>query len=201
MNQPKPKQTLEGQPCPCCEKGRFALVQIDHTEEIPDSKPLLLPGIWVEHCNQCGEILFPGETTRFIQARVAEEIEQLAPHQLEEIRERLGVERQDEMSEILGLGAKTYHKWENGSQFPTRSMCHYIRVLAEFPDAFQWLRQRAWRYNNRMAQVKLAEDFETIFPDLAACMHENHTFSRRTSTFDTRINPACGLMRVAFSSK
>ena len=40
------------------------------------------------------------------------------------------------MSEILGLGTKTYHKWESGAQFPTRSMSYYIRMLAEFPEAF-----------------------------------------------------------------
>jgi HTH-type transcriptional regulator / antitoxin MqsA len=198
MNAPKPKESLAGQTCPCCQQGHFALVQIDHTERVADDNPITVPGVWVERCDHCGEIVFPGETTRFIESAVAEQTEQLTAGELERIREDLGVDTQDEMSEILGLGLKTFHKWESGRQFPTRSMSHYLRVLAEFPDAFEWLCRRAWRQKNRLAEPESVTDWRAIFPDLAA---SESTQSFQRTARSRRSNPALGLTHVAFTSK
>jgi putative zinc finger/helix-turn-helix YgiT family protein len=200
MNAPKPKDTLAGQTCPNCEKGHFALVQTDYEEPVAEDNPISIPGVWVERCDHCGETVFPGETTRFIESAVAQQTEQLTPSELERIREDLGIATQDEMSEILGLGLKTYHKWESGKQFPTRSMSYYIRVLAEFPQAFDWLRRRGWRKANRIANLQPPEDLAAMFPDLAA----NPPPSMRITNpraHSPRINPACGLTRVAFTFK
>lgn len=145
MNAPKPTKTLAGKPCRDCGVGKFELVQITHLAKIPNDNPVTVADIWVDRCNHCGEILFPGETVQYIEMVVADSTEQLIGQELEQIRELLGVRRQDDMSEILGLGEKTFHKWESGSQVPTRSMSYYIRVLAEFPEAFEWLRARGWR--------------------------------------------------------
>lgn len=171
MNAPKPQQSLAGQTCPACRTGKFTLVQIDHTEDLAEDNPITIPGIWVDRCDHCGEIVFPGDTARFIESVVADQTEQLTPRELERIREDLGVATQDEMSTDLGLGLKSYHKWESGKQYPTRSMSYYIRVLAEFPQAFDWLRRRAWRQKNRLAQFQShpsQADFVLMFPDLPA---------------------------------
>jgi putative zinc finger/helix-turn-helix YgiT family protein len=150
MNAPKPTKTLAGKPCRECGEGKFELVQITHLAKIPNDNPVTVADIWVDRCNHCGETLFPGETVQYIESVVAEQTERLSGNELERIREDLGIERQDEMSEILGLGTKTYHKWESGAQFPTRSMSYYIRILAEFPQSFDWLRRRTWRNRNRV---------------------------------------------------
>jgi putative zinc finger/helix-turn-helix YgiT family protein len=203
MNAPRPSKTLAGQKCPICDNGKFQLVQINHTEEVASDNPIEIPGIWVDRCDHCGEIVFPGDTTRLIESIVAEHIEQLTPRELERIREDLSITRQDEMSEILGLGAKTYHKWESGAQFPTRSMSCYIRVLAEFPQAFDWLRLRAWRAKNRLSQPNAQPDLASMFPDL----HPRHIFiADRTLTVgqpstQKRPNPALGLTRTVFPVK
>jgi len=200
MNAPKPQQSLAGQTCPACRTGKFALAQIDHTEDLAEDNPITIPGIWVDRCDHCGEIVFPGDTTRFIESVVAEQTEQLTDREFERIREDLAVATQDEMSEILGLGLKTYHKWESGKQYPTRSMSYYIRVLAEFPEAFDWLRRRAWRQKNRLAQAAGQPDLAVMFPDLAA----NPPASARIATpraQSPRMNPARGLTRVVFSLK
>jgi putative zinc finger/helix-turn-helix YgiT family protein len=200
MNAPKPKESLAGQTCPCCQQGHFALVQIDYTEPVADDNPITVPGVWVERCDHCGEIVFPGETTRFIESVVAEQTEQLTSRELERIREDLGVATQDEMSEVLGLGLKTFHKWESGRQFPTRSMSYYIRVLADVPGAFDFLRRRAWRAKNRVTTPPAEADLAAMFPDLAA----NPPVSPRIANpraQSSRINPARGLTRVVFSLK
>ncbi|MCX6924118.1 MAG: hypothetical protein NT154_13045, partial [Verrucomicrobia bacterium] len=96
--------------------------------------------------------------------------------------------------------AKTYHKWESGAQFPTRSMSYYIRVLADVPGAFEFLRHRAWRQKNRIATPHAEADLAAMFPDLAA----NPPVSPRIANpraQSPRINPARGLTRVVFSLK
>jgi putative zinc finger/helix-turn-helix YgiT family protein len=203
MNAPNPRESLAGQTCPCCQQGRLSLVQTDYTESVAEDNPITIPGVWVERCDHCGETVFPGETTRFIEAVVAEQTEQLDPRELERIREDLGIQRQDEMSEILGLGAKTFHKWESGAQFPTRSMCCYIRVLAEFPDAFDWLRRRAWRDKNRLARLRGQADLATMFPDLAspATLVKPRNAPPNLQWSRERLNPALGLTRVVFPLK
>jgi DNA-binding XRE family transcriptional regulator len=66
---------------------------------------------------------------------------------MREMREQFGVD-QTEMSEALGLGGKTFHRWEKGSQYPSRSMGYYLRLLRQFPEAFEWLRSRRWKRRN-----------------------------------------------------
>ncbi len=204
MNAPKPSKSLAGQKCPVCETGRFELVQIAHTEKVAEDNPIAIPGVWVDRCDHCGEVLYPGDTTAFIESVVSEQTEQLAPRELERIREDLGVQRQDEMSEILGLGAKTFHKWERGAQFASRSMSYYIRVLAEFPQAFDWLRARAWRSKNRLAQPQAQTDFAAMFPDLAllgTVVERRGAAPLPSRSTQKRPNPARGLMRVTFGLK
>ena len=200
MNAPKPKESLAGQTCPCCQQGHFALVQIDHTERVAEDNPITVPGVWVERCEHCGETVFPGETTRFIESVVADETEQLTARELERIREDLGVATQDEMSEILGLGLKTYHKWESGRQFPTRSMSYYIRVLADVPGAFEYLRRRAWRAKNRVATPPAEADLAAMFPDLPANSPASSRLANPRAQ-SPRLNPARGLVAAVFSAK
>jgi putative zinc finger/helix-turn-helix YgiT family protein len=204
MNAPKPSNTLAGKTCRACGEGKFELVQITHFEKIPNDNPVTVADVWVDRCNHCGEILFPGETAQFIEMVVADSTEQLTSQDLEQIRELLGVRRQDDMSEILGLGEKTFHKWESGSQVPTRSMSYYIRVLAEFPEAFEWLKRRGWRGPNRIAKRDAEIDWSAIFPDLPEAPNRSRVSAEqvdRVTSFSSRRNPALGLSRVAFLVK
>ncbi len=171
MNAPKPTKSLAGTACRECGEGHFEFIQIDHIEKISNDNPVTVPGVWVNRCDHCGETVFPAISVKYIQSSVADQPEPLTGQELERIREELGVDRQDEMSEILGLGTKTYHKWESGAQFPTLSISYYIRMLAEFPEAFEWLRARSWRGRNRLKTAEkspLVIGAELMFPVLAA---------------------------------
>jgi putative zinc finger/helix-turn-helix YgiT family protein len=209
MNAPKPSTTLSGNTCRECGVGKFELVQITHIEKIPNDNPVTVADIWVERCNHCGEVIFPGETVCYIEAIVAEQTEQLKGEDLEQIREFLGVQRQDDMSEILGLGEKTFHKWESGSQVPTRSMSFYIRILAEFPEAFHWLKSRSWRAKNRVAISSTLTDWSAMFPDLPQQPSTESELglriSSRTLNSDPKSlrhgNPALGLISADFQTR
>jgi putative zinc finger/helix-turn-helix YgiT family protein len=197
MNQPKPRESLHGEKCPICGKGILQLVRTNYEYKHPDEPVVNVPDVWIECCDQCGEQIFPSETSQYIERFIAEQAEQLTPDELEEIRLALDVD-QTEMSQILGLGEKTFHRWENGTQFPNRSMCYYIRVLAQFPEAFEWLRERGWRRSNRVAPILAALDLASQFPDLADKLVAERG---RSPAVELSINPARGLTRVAFIRK
>ena len=164
MTQKKPTTTMEGEQCPFCAKGRLVLCQADHRVISPDEPEIVVAGVWVEKCDACNEMLFPSESSRYIEQALAQETEQLTPAQLEEIRKRLGVD-QTEMSKILGLGGRTYHRWEKGTQYPSRSMCCYIRILGKFPFAFEWLRDCGWRHEKATVTLSPQANSENSFPD------------------------------------
>src|SRR5262249_23522062 len=149
--------------CPACDTGHLREQRLDYTVTAGDGVKVVVPNLLVEVCDHCGEIVLSADAADRVDAAIAEQTDQLTPRELERIREDLDVD-QTEMSEVLGLGGKTYHRWEKGNQVPSRSMGYYLRVLAAFPEAFAWLRERAWKKQSRLAG--LAIDPAVAFPDL-----------------------------------
>ena len=135
--------------CPCCGEGSLHTLKRDFNAAIGDGEKLTVPNIEMDVCDRCGEEILPLESAREVEAAIADQTERLTPDELREIREQFDVD-QTEMSESLGLGNKTYHRWENGTQYPSRSMGYYLRVLREYPEAFKWLRSRQWRERNHV---------------------------------------------------
>lgn len=195
MTQEKPRESMEGESCPACSKGRLELEPIEYVYEDPDSPIVSVPGVWVERCPACGENFFPSASSQYIEDFLAALDDQLTPRELENIREDLGVD-QGQMGEILGLGDKTYHRWEKGTQFPSRSMSYYIRILASHPETFEWLRERNWRKSNRLAKFACHEDsipdFIAMFPDLSRTLVAGESMRKLG-------NPARGLLKVSFA--
>jgi hypothetical protein len=90
-------------------------------------------------------------------------------------------------------------------------MSYYIRVLADVPGAFEFLRRRAWRASNRVANPPAEADLVAMFPDLPSRFL---VFECKTTTQESppspaplgrigqrRPNPALGLTRVTFTHK
>jgi len=182
MSQTKPTDTMAGQECPFCAQGVFKSCQVDYKATTPDEPEIIVKGVWVEKCSSCGEMVFPPDSSDYIAQVIAEETEQLTPAQLKEIRERLGVD-QTQMSEILGLGDRTYHRWEKGTQYPSRSMCYYIRILGRFQTTFDWLKKREWRKEKATTKIMSRDEIEYRFPDY-------YRNIRPASVFEKDYNPA-----------
>lgn len=172
--------------CPTCDTGHFRPKRIDYTVTADDGLKANVPNLLVEICDHCGEIALSADAATAVDVAIAEQTEQLTVRELERIRDDLGVD-QTEMSEILGLGGKTYHRWEKGNQVPSRSMGYYLRILAEFPEAFAWLRSHGWRMQNRLTITAVTFDFSVAFPDLTA--NQNVPFTHEAP----RCNPAKAL--------
>jgi len=133
--------------CPCCGKGSLRALKREFVANIGDGQKLRIPDIEMEVCDKCGQEILSLESARAVDAAIAVHTERLTKKDLRAIREQFGVD-QTEMSEALGLGAKTFHRWEKGSQYPSRSMGYYLRLLREFPESFEWLRSRQWTRSN-----------------------------------------------------
>jgi transcriptional regulator with XRE-family HTH domain len=84
----------------------------------------------------------------------------MLPDEIRELRERLDL-TQDEICELLQIGAKTYSRWESGRARPSRSMnvllcglrdgvitVEYLRSLREGTD---WETVRSWRPRPRVS--------------------------------------------------
>ncbi|MDR3405899.1 MAG: type II toxin-antitoxin system MqsA family antitoxin [Chthoniobacter sp.] len=184
--------------CPACNTGHLQEKRIDYTVPIEDGLKVVIPNLLVEVCDHCGEMVLSADAADAVDAAIAEKTEQLGPGELERIREELQVD-QTEMSDILGLGAKTYHRWERGNQVPSRSMGYYLRVLAQFPKAFAWLKARGWRPENRLAAKAAQIDLENAFPNLYAYRTETTVVVQRNITMERSVasNPARALFRKA----
>jgi putative zinc finger/helix-turn-helix YgiT family protein len=176
--------------CPICGEGSLAKLKREYTADLGEGQKLRVPDVEMEVCDKCGEEILSLDATREIDAAIAEYTDRLSPEELTAIREQFGVDK-TEMSEVLGLGGKTYLRWEQGKQYPSRSMGYYLRVLREFPETFQWLRARGWRGRNRVttSEPLRLPDAQSRFPALASD-------SRRLELAMTRRhNPALALLK------
>lgn len=158
--------------CCSCDQGQYEEVFDRYEVTAADDVKIVIPRVRLLRCPSCGDEMLPPETQKQIDAAVAEQTEQLTAREIETIWERFNLD-QTQTSEVLGLGGKTFHRWLKGTQYPSRSMGYYLRVLAEFPEAFEWLKERGWRRHNRLAQLQSQKvQFELQFPDLAICTKE-----------------------------
>jgi putative zinc finger/helix-turn-helix YgiT family protein len=154
--------------CPTCESGHLQQVNRDYIAQLGEGQKLTVPNIAMEVCDQCHAEILSLETARKIDAAIAEYTDRLTPGELTAIRESFGVD-QTEMSEALGLGSKTYHRWEKGSQYPSRSLGYYLQILRAHPEVFAWLRARGWQAQDRLANrhQSLPVAMPSPFPVLA----------------------------------
>jgi HTH-type transcriptional regulator/antitoxin MqsA len=148
-------------PCPVCDSGRLLPKIGDYLTTLPGGEKLNVPDISFAACDHCGEQTISLTESRKVEEFVAEHLELISPAELRAIREKLGVD-QSEMSEALGLGAKTYHRWEKGNQIPSRSMGYYLRLLQKHPESFAWIRDRSWRRPDNVVNVNFRESFPSL---------------------------------------
>jgi len=115
--------------CPICDKGTLDSRQGEYVAEIKcgtEMKKLSVGNISWDECNTCGEKIFDDDAMRQISDARYEALGLLTPSELKEIRKKLGY-TQEQMAAFLGIGNKTYCRWENGTSIQTKSMDTLIR--------------------------------------------------------------------------
>ena len=122
--------------CDAC--GRGALVERHGTyihewpAEVSTTPSEFTESDWLE-CDFCGEQVLPGCLLRRIEARQLRLEGLLTPDEIKAIRAERS---QVEMARFIGVGDKTYSRWENGLSVQTKAMDTLIRAAALHPGLF-----------------------------------------------------------------
>jgi putative zinc finger/helix-turn-helix YgiT family protein len=115
--------------CPICDRGTLRPRQGEFVTEVRSGtarKELRIGNISWEECDACGEKIFDDDAMKKICDARYEAVGLLTPSELKEIRKKLGY-TQEQMAAFLGIGNKTYCRWENGTSIQTKSMDTLIR--------------------------------------------------------------------------
>lgn len=118
--------------CPECKQEQLVRKEGDYTTVYVDrqgrSRPLAVAGLTWLSCESCGEGVFDEQAMDAIETARRRALRLLTPEEIRTFRLRLG-RTQTEMSELLGIGAKTYCRWESGSFVQSEASDRYLRLL------------------------------------------------------------------------
>lgn len=127
--------------CPMCgelalssRNGEFRFVP---PKNIPGGE-MVVPGAeWLE-CGSCGKRILPPALDQALDRLRYERLGLLTPAEIKEVRERAGKSQAD-MAGLLGVGEKTYTRWESGRSIQNRSSDNLIRLADGHPEQFLYL--------------------------------------------------------------
>jgi len=101
-------------------------------------------------CGECGEEELPPELIARIEAERYRLEGLLSPAELKQVRSRVGLS-QREMARLLGVGEKTYTRWELGLSSQTKSMDNLVRLADQHPEVLLEIETR--RRPERRAEI------------------------------------------------
>lgn len=80
-----------------------------------------------DECTGCGELYLDHKARAVIERAQANAAELLSPEELRRIRKAIGTTHSG-MAKLLGVGEKSYIRWENGQSIQTRAIDNLIRL-------------------------------------------------------------------------
>jgi putative zinc finger/helix-turn-helix YgiT family protein len=118
--------------CPECKEeklvqktGEYETTYVDRNDQ---SHPLKVPGVtWLE-CVNCGETILDDRAMSAIESARRAVMGLLTPGEVRGFRTGLQ-KTQKAMSELLGIGEKTYCRWESNSYVQSEAFDRYLRLL------------------------------------------------------------------------
>jgi putative zinc finger/helix-turn-helix YgiT family protein len=118
--------------CPVCGKGVLHSIAGEFKTDFEDHRgarrELVVPDLRYEKCDACGEEIFDQDASNRISDGQRAALGLLSVDDIRGIRHVLG-RTQREMSELLGIGDKTYCRWESGTHFQSEAFDRYLRLL------------------------------------------------------------------------
>ena len=124
--------------CPICSRGqlfdvvdRFEAKYVDrrggeHSLSVPDVQRL--------RCDSCNEEILDDIATRQVENARRAAMGLLMPAEIRDLRSRFG-KTQVQMSRLLGVGEKTYCRWESGAFVQSVAFDNYMRLIRDVPEA------------------------------------------------------------------
>ncbi len=124
--------------CPICAKGQLVEQNDSYETKYLDrdglERSLILADVKRQQCDRCGEDILDDAATRRIEDARRAAMGLLSAVQIRELRSRFG-KTQVQMSKLLGVGEKTYCRWESGSFIQSVAFDNYLRLICDVPEA------------------------------------------------------------------
>jgi putative zinc finger/helix-turn-helix YgiT family protein len=124
--------------CPICGNQTLEHKQGEYRFEpplnIPRGTMTIRDAVW-DACSSCGEEILPDELTKAIEAEQYRRLGLLTPSEIRQVRQKTGLSAVD-LANLLGIGEKSYTRWENGRSMQNRSNDTLIRFLDKNAEAF-----------------------------------------------------------------
>jgi putative zinc finger/helix-turn-helix YgiT family protein len=122
--------------CPYCGHPTLETRQGEYRIEPPANVPggvMVLPDATWEACTTCDQKILGHALNKRLERMAAERWQLLQPEQIKAIREKTGLS-QAAMAFWLGVGEKTYTRWESGKSYQNKSSDNLIRMFDANPD-------------------------------------------------------------------
>jgi len=127
--------------CPLCGKVKLLEIKgaykLDPPPQIPGGTIVIPDASW-QHCEACGEDILSLELEAAIEQERYRRLGLLCPRDIRRIREKTGLSGVD-ISNLLGVGDKTFTRWENGHSIQTKASDTLIRLIDANADVFALL--------------------------------------------------------------
>ena len=153
--------------CPVCGHGKLENKTGEFPTHFEDDlghpKDLVVADLAHQQCNACREELLDDVATRRVSDAQRSAMGLLSASEIKQIRTDLR-QTQHQMSELLGIGEKTYCRWESGSHFQSEAFDRYLRLLRELPENIAALERIRRDKANETRQVEMVHEFQYL-PD------------------------------------
>jgi len=107
----------------------------DPPASIPGGTIVIPDALWYA-CDACHEQVIPHDTEQAIEAERNRRLGLLTPDEIRDVRHRSGLSAV-EMASLLGVGEKTYTRWESGRSIHNKSSDTLIRLADRYANLFE----------------------------------------------------------------
>ncbi|MDA3898709.1 MAG: type II toxin-antitoxin system MqsA family antitoxin [Desulfobacteraceae bacterium] len=135
---------MKTQECPIC--GAGGLKKTVSTERFEyKGKEIFIPDYVAYECAECGEAIVDPETLK-TSGKLLKDFQRqvdglLTGKQIKQVRKKLGL-TQEQMSEIVGGGLKSFARYESGQICQSKGMDNLLRILDAYPEMLNVIRKK-----------------------------------------------------------
>jgi putative zinc finger/helix-turn-helix YgiT family protein len=159
---------MSGDNCSICGRGKLHTTTGVYETSFSDRNgavhDLRIPGVTWRECDSCKEVFLDDAASRQIEAARRNASGLLSPTEIRQLRLRLN-KSQSQMSQLLGIGEKTYCRWESGAYVQSTAFDRYLRLLIERPENVEVL-EMLERTTSSGPSVSRPEQVRLVFSHL-----------------------------------
>jgi putative zinc finger/helix-turn-helix YgiT family protein len=142
--------------------GEYETTYKDRNER---SHRLTVPGVTWSECKKCGDVTLDDRAMSIIEAARRGALGLLSPDNIRAFRVSLK-KTQAAMSALLGIGEKTYTRWETGAFIQSEAFDRYLRLLMENNENLVLLQRIANSKKDNCESARLDPSRRTVFDQL-----------------------------------